>query len=217
MKVSANSKIKHSLPQMSIQLNSSISPRSFLLSIGDLARVDQSLASVKIEIDFLLQDHDVVAFEPNDSGPHVDLAVLLSASPDFVGRIQVQVNASEWKDDWPTRHEYLRQARRVVTPLLKRFNELSQTAFKLTTSRKRKKKKLSEEALVRFRRFALWKHVSHPLDWERFYRFIRYCHAHQIKLHSSQFESLLIEAGFVDTEARVLANVYEHCRAVLRV
>lgn len=55
----------------------------------------------------------------------------------------------------------------------------------------------------------------HPLDWKRFYRFIRFCHAKRVKLQSWTLRELLIRAHFPDHLSAHLANIYEHSRELL--
>jgi len=55
----------------------------------------------------------------------------------------------------------------------------------------------------------------HPLDWHRFYRFVRFCHAKHVKLHSDLLRSLLIRGHFQEHKAAFLAEIYEHGRKLL--
>lgn len=55
----------------------------------------------------------------------------------------------------------------------------------------------------------------HPLDWQKFYRFIRHCHRHRVKLSRSDVKELLIEANFSEQLAEYLAVVFEHGIALL--
>lgn len=55
----------------------------------------------------------------------------------------------------------------------------------------------------------------HPLDWKRFYRFVRFCHAKRVRLESGSLRILLVRGHFSETKAAHLANIYEHGRAML--
>ena len=57
--------------------------------------------------------------------------------------------------------------------------------------------------------------VLHPLDWRRFYRFVRFCHAKRVKLTSHTLCRLLVRGHFAESKAEYLADVYERCRELL--
>jgi hypothetical protein len=57
--------------------------------------------------------------------------------------------------------------------------------------------------------------VLHPSDWERFYRFVRYCHAHHVSLRERRLCSELVARGVPSKLAIELALCYAHGRGVL--
>ena len=57
----------------------------------------------------------------------------------------------------------------------------------------------------------------HPLDWRRFYAFVRFCHARRIRLHDSQLKHLLIRAEFPPLVADRLVLIYAHGRELLSI
>ncbi len=57
--------------------------------------------------------------------------------------------------------------------------------------------------------------VLHPLDWRRFYAFVRFCHSRRVRLYDSELKHLLIRAEFPPLVADRLALVYEHGRKLL--
>jgi hypothetical protein len=50
----------------------------------------------------------------------------------------------------------------------------------------------------------------HPLDMRRFYRFIRYAHAHHARINGTTRSVLLQKYGFTSTKAVALGEIYEH-------
>ncbi|RPJ87502.1 MAG: hypothetical protein EHM18_00795 [Acidobacteria bacterium] len=56
----------------------------------------------------------------------------------------------------------------------------------------------------------------HPLDMERFYRFIWAAHEGHSKLCESDVETHLISDGFSEEDAEHLANIYYHGRRLLK-
>lgn len=57
--------------------------------------------------------------------------------------------------------------------------------------------------------------VLHPLDWRRFYRFIRFCHSRRVKLSRDCLRDLLIRGHFSKQKAADLAEIYLHGRRLL--
>lgn len=57
----------------------------------------------------------------------------------------------------------------------------------------------------------------HPLDWRRFYQFVRYCHGRHVKLSQGRLHVLLVRGHFPERNAEYLADIYEHCRKTLAI
>ncbi|MDB5325903.1 MAG: hypothetical protein JWM57_1472 [Phycisphaerales bacterium] len=57
--------------------------------------------------------------------------------------------------------------------------------------------------------------VLHPYDWERFLRFVRYCHAHNVSLGQARLYDELTKREISSKMAKRLAQIYSHGRAVL--
>ena len=55
----------------------------------------------------------------------------------------------------------------------------------------------------------------HPLDWRRFYEFVRYAHARRAKLGTGWLYSTLVREGFNCAQAERLCDAYEHGRNTL--
>jgi hypothetical protein len=56
----------------------------------------------------------------------------------------------------------------------------------------------------------------HPNDWTRFYKFVRFCHAHNVSLTQDRLYQILKERGFEDEMASKLKEVYYRGRHVLK-
>lgn len=52
-------------------------------------------------------------------------------------------------------------------------------------------------------------------DWAIFYDFVRHCHDRRVKLTPTDVLYLLQDEGVVPDGAKQIAEVYQHCRAVL--
>jgi hypothetical protein len=72
----------------------------------------------------------------------------------------------------------------------------------------------AQTAFIRFMRLAN-KVFLHPLDWDRFYEFVRVCHDHHVQFFEDDVTRLLLATGFSTVQARRIAQVYQHRRAVL--
>lgn len=58
--------------------------------------------------------------------------------------------------------------------------------------------------------------ISHPLDWKRFYSFVRVCHTYRVNLDRGTLVGLLVSQGFDEGEAERLGAIYSHGRELLR-
>ena len=56
----------------------------------------------------------------------------------------------------------------------------------------------------------------HPLDWERFYDFMRASHTLRSRVNDRQLYDTLIREGFDETTARYTAEFYRKGREILR-
>lgn len=68
-----------------------------------------------------------------------------------------------------------------------------------------------------FQRFAVCANtrVLHPLDWERFYDFVRHCAAYNVGVSVAGVRRLLVCVGFEGRYADSMAEVFEHSRRLL--
>ena len=133
------------------------------------------------------------------------------------GRIECEV-----RDGWsrrPVRYsEYLSATRAFFTPVVRAHNLRYGSRRRLSiesqaTLEPRLQPALAAE-LARFVEPAN-KQVLHPLDWKRFYHFIRYCHSRRLKVSEEDLSRVLESAGFEAEDAEHLAGIYGHCRNVL--
>ena len=83
----------------------------------------------------------------------------------------------------------------------------------------RSRPKLSPKLIPIFKHFADLANRTglHPYDWGRYYNFIANCHSLRSMLSEHDVKLLLIDAGFDDTHASYLADVYRHGRDIIKV
>jgi hypothetical protein len=73
------------------------------------------------------------------------------------------------------------------------------------------------EAALRLFAVQANKSSLHPLDWERFYRFVVSAHQFRKGWNHSDVKRLLVEYGFTESRARDLSEAYWHGRCSLHV
>ena len=69
--------------------------------------------------------------------------------------------------------------------------------------------------------FCLYINISdgslvHPKDSERFYQFIRHCHARRVKLSEEGLYTILKRSGCSEDQSKLLSSIYKHGRGLLR-
>jgi len=150
---------------------------------------------------------------------HRGLLAQLIADTSEVERLRVGILADKWKPDPPTYASYVRAAKEVLQPLLrayqKRHGQLYRLGIPLRRSLKRRLPTGARTVLGSFTSLAN-KTTLHPLDWQRFYSFIYYCHVHRVSCGCDDLRQLLVGAGFREEKADHLANIYYHGRGLLK-
>lgn|SRR5487761_731941 len=73
------------------------------------------------------------------------------------------------------------------------------------------------EAALRLFAIQSNKKSLHPLDWERFYRFIVSAHQFRKRWNHSDVKRLLESYGFSENKAKGLAEIYWHARCSLHL
>jgi hypothetical protein len=91
-------------------------------------------------------------------------------------------------------------------------------ACRIRYPRDRKAYPLSPMAAKLLRGFCILANTSclHPCDWERFFRFIRFCHAHRVELTEGRLIVELRSRRIPDQLARTLADRYDFGRSLLK-
>lgn len=118
-------------------------------------------------------------------------------------RVCVEMRSAQWHSGYPTRDEYIQFSRDVFCPLLHLHNREFGTRYRMRVRRPRSNHQLPPQAMKLFERFAVLANVRslHPLDWERFYLFVR--NSRQ-EAPEGVLGPLLIKKGFSVENARML-------------
>jgi hypothetical protein len=199
------------LPPIQIRTTSPL--RQFLTRMADIG---EKSGAFTVERHFGAlgdADFDIINFRSTKSSPHIGLGVQLISQYDVNDIIAVEVRAERWSpDDPPTYATYVAEAKALVGPLLSAYNRDANTRHRMSIARmKRLEPKLPPHSEKLFKRFALLanKSVLHPLDWGRFYEFVRSSRMRR-PLYEEDMARLLMKEGFSVQYAKHIAGVYFH-------
>ncbi|WPE22665.1 hypothetical protein [Shinella zoogloeoides] len=124
-------------------------------------------------------------------------------------RILIEMRSADWQTDHPTRNEYIAFCKEVFGPLLRAYNKAFGTHYRMRVSRPRADYQLPPQSKRLFERFSILANTRtlHPLDWERFYLFVRNSRK---ELPEGALRPLLIQKGFSSEMAQMLSELYYH-------
>lgn len=146
---------------------------------------------------------------------HHGLGGQLIVQPDARDAVSVEISAERWNpDDSPSYEIYCAEAKALIGPLLLTYNREALTRHRMIiAAKKRIEPKLSAHSAKLFRRFTSLANKSglHPLDWRRFYIFVRSSRTRN-GLLDEDMARLLIKQGFSEQYASHIAEVYGHLR-----
>lgn len=187
--------------------------RSFLEKMAIIAE-NSGVFTVEKHFDALSTDgFDVLNLRLIKSSLHKGLGGQLIVQPDIKGSVAVEIRAERWSpDDPPTYETYVAEARILIGPLLSTYNREIGTRHRMTVPLKsRLEPKLPPHSAKLFKRFVVLSNKSalHPLDWRRFYEFVRDSRMRR-QLHGEDMARLLIKEGFSEQYAQHIANIYGH-------
>lgn len=187
--------------------------REFLTRMADIAEKSEAF-TVERHLGALGDaNFDIINFRSTKSSPHVGLGAQLISQPDAKNIVAVEVRAERWSPhDPPTYATYVAEARALIGPLLSKYNGEANTRHRMSiATMKRLEPKLPPQSEKLFKRFAVLanKSVLHPLDWGRFYEFVRNSRMRR-PLYEDDMAHLLMKEGFSSRYAKHIANVYFH-------
>ena len=206
------------LPNITIKVN--VLPNIFIERLGKLIS-EQEIWRIKnkaiqiTSVSLLLE----LAKQPKLISIPSDTMVHFGYFPELDGeKMRIQFVSANWPDGTPT-YDYYVSVASLIKPLLSLYNKQHKTTIKLNIqSKKSLVPKLSPLLSGYFTRFVSLsnKGALHPTDWGLFYDFIYASHQLKCKLHESDIEYLLTEAGFSADYASDISEVYRHGRALLK-
>lgn len=156
-----------------------------------------------------------VGFAPKADAAQDELMGIFVAWAHEYPLIRLQTIA-RWEPTWPTYETVRAAAESLFLPALWAYNREHKTRYRFRIdSREETLPKLTPKAQEAFDEFAhaANKESLHPLDWERFYRFVRVCYATGNDPYESDVVFFLRKGGFAPKDAEFVAQVFLHCHA----
>ncbi len=195
-------------------------PKLFIDRLEDLAKNENAIKEIRRDSDvkLLKSNMDIFAFMPTDQNGHEEIIGQFIYRYDNPTIISVEIRARLWSPDPPNYEIYVKEAKRIAGSLLKAYNQAFNLQRRLNIQKKEKTEpSLSPGASQMFRKFVTLANKGnlHYLDWKRFYEFVRFCHAHHVKLYEDEIAWLLKKEGFEDKKAMYIADIYMHCKRML--
>ena len=196
-----------------IQIRTASPLRQFLIGMANIAEKSGAFAVERHFGALGDADFDIVNFRSTKSSPHIGLGVQLISQLDPKHIIAVEVRAERWSpDDPPTYATYVAEAKALIGPLLSAYNRDTNTRHRMSIPKmKILEPKPPPQSEKLFKRFAVLanKSVLHPLDWGRFYEFVRNSRMRS-PLYEEDMARLLMKEGFSAQYAKHIAGVYFH-------
>ncbi|MDH5651298.1 MAG: hypothetical protein OEZ39_05440 [Gammaproteobacteria bacterium] len=207
------------LPDITIKINEPA--YNFLSSMQKILQDDIQISEVRTNWDVMGDgEFSIVAVMPKDQNGNTQLIGQLISKKKDAGRIEIEIRAQRWANDFPSQEEYAQYADNIFKPALNIYNRKNGTKCRLTIHKIRKKQiVLPPGAEKHFKLFTMYPEsgIAHPLERCRFHAFIKHCHRHGVKLNKYEFKMLLLKKGFNEKEAEKLSGIYVHGREILSV
>ena len=160
---------------------------------------------------------EIVNFRFKEQSPHDGLGFQLIAHRDTPGRVSVEVRASNWSPDPPTRNVYCETAKILTREMLRIYNKTYESRLRLRiVSGGHNQFKITKRTASLLDSFMVLANTSslHPLDWKRFYGLVR---ESRQEIPVGELRAALRKAGFSIEKADYLSELYEHLWAFKRL
>ena len=183
--------------------------REFLEAIAEIAEASDEFRVERHRDALGEPGSDVVNFRYLRRSPHVDVGGQLISRAGSK-RVSVEMRASRWMPDPPTRDIYCAVAKELIGPLLTAYNRARKTRYRLRIEKAaHAEPTLPPEAAKLFSTFATLANTSslHPVDWQRFYEFVRNS---RTEISEEDMTALLVKSGVDAPYAEHISGIYRH-------
>jgi len=204
-------------PLPAIDLAVPIEPSNFLERMAEIARKSGRFVVEDKRDSAAGPDLEIVNFRFKERSPHDGLGFQLIAHRDIPGRVSVEVRASKWSPDPPTRNVYCETAKLLTREMLRIYNKTYKSRLRLRiVAGGHNQFKMTKRTASLLDSFAVLANTSslHPLDWKRFYGLVR---EGRQEIPIGELRAALQEAGFSLEKADHLSELYEHLWAFKRL
>ncbi|MCL5029219.1 MAG: hypothetical protein M1480_09395 [Bacteroidetes bacterium] len=196
-----------------IIINTDCDSKSFIKRLYNIVRRESHLYKSVYEKDSIIPDTDYLEIMPIEQNGNQDIIAQIFSVSDKENIVQVEIKAPTWKLQPVTYDLYVEEAKRILNPLINDYNKNYCVRRRLSIQSKDSlEKKLPRLANDLFKIFvhATNKNMLHPLDWKRFYIFIRHCYSKKVNLYPDELLRLLIANGFEKRKAEYLSDIFSH-------
>lgn len=196
-----------------IFINTKSDAQNFIKKLSDIANIKKDFCYTVYKKDNLIFNTHFLQIIPIKQNGHQEIGALLLPIEDKENIVRVEILADKWYIDPVTYDKYVDEAKRILLPLLSIYNKKYKVRKKLSIQSKKKLQiKLPKMANKLFMSFVISanKNMLHPLDWKRFYVFIRHCYSRKVKIYPFELKRLLLLNGFKEKNAEYLSDIFSH-------
>lgn len=204
------------IPAISIKVD--VEPHEFLDRLEDIAKQFDYISLIKPINTAGFDDWKSLNLEMQCSQAQKNVAGVIYSMPDNKDRVFIELRVDRCRSEPSTNDTYVEEAQLLFGPLIKVYNaQYASRRRLLIQANKSMTFVLSKGTTRLLKSFIGCANTSalHPLDWQRFYRLVAFCHAHRVKLSNGQLRGLLAKGGFSEERAEYLADIYSHGRKML--
>jgi len=165
------------------------------------------------------RNYVIINVVPDNNLGHIGLFGQLIFRPKEKNKIIVEIRAHKWSSESTNYSEYVTAAKSIFNDLLKKYNITNHKRYRLNIQKRiDTKPKLPPGAKTIFDVFvnSANKQILHPLDWRRFYIFIKYCYTKKVKIYREDIMRLLVNEKFSEEKAEHLADIFYHGIEILK-
>lgn len=209
--------VKDLLP--AIKIRTKTDPKILLESLYKISQVLSNLYLSEYKKDYILKNSNFLVLRPKKQNGHLGIIAQIFSLPEINNSLQVEIRAQRWSKVPATYKLYVEEAKRILNPLISKYNAAYNSRKRLSIqSALTIQKSLPPLANKLFMTFVddANKSLLNSMDWKRFYKFIRHCHASNVKLYPDELKRLLIENGFSDDDSDDLTNIFYHGKNLLK-
>ncbi len=211
--------LRNDMPELlpAIDIAVPIKPSVFLEKMAEIGRASERFDVEDMRDSAGGPNLEIINFRSKEESPHEGFGFQLIARQAIPDRVSVEIRASHWSPDPPTRLVYSEAARLLTGEMLKIYNRTYQTRLRLRiVSSRRNRFKMTERTAALLNRFTVLANTSslHPLDWQRYYGLVR---EGRQEMPGGDLRAALSKAGFSGEKVEYLSELYEHLWAFKRL